>query len=236
MKKRNFKIPNYQWVFIAIFVIILASILLYFSFQKNNKNLNVGNNMTSKSMQEIEEYILNISSYEATIDVTVQSNKNETKYQLKQSFCMPNIAKQVVLQPSNIEGLQTIYDGKNLTLNHTKLNASTLYENYPSIMNNYLWLNCFINEYQEQKQTGKQTKLSEENNTICMEVNLEGISPYISHKKLFIDKQTGNITKLVIQDKNKKNIVYIVYNEIKMNGFKREDVLAFRNTAIRQLY
>ena len=50
----------------------------------------------------------------------------------------------------------------------------------------------------------------------------------LAHKKLLIDKETGNITKLVVQDKNKKNIVYILYNEIKINSLKSEEVLAFK--------
>ena len=38
----------------------------------------------------------------------------------------------------------------------------------------------------------------------------------------------GNIQKLIVQDKNQKNLVYILYNEIKMNSLKKEEVLAFR--------
>ncbi|MBR1802509.1 MAG: hypothetical protein IJ777_00810 [Clostridia bacterium] len=237
MKKINLKLISKKWLILAMIAILLiVGMILYFSFKKDNKNLNLGNNIGNKSIQEIEEYILNISSYEATIDVTIQSNKNETKYQLKQNFSAPNIEKQVVLQPSNIAGLETIYDGNHLTINNTKLNASTVYKNYPYVMNNYLWLNSFIQEYQELKQTVNATKLSEENDIVCMEVNLEGISPYISHKKLLIDKKTGNITKLIIQDKNKKNIVYILYNEIKINSLKKEEVLAFKNILASQLH
>lgn len=229
MKKTGQKQISKKWLIIKIMsIFLIASLILYFSFKNINKNLNSGNNMSNKSIEEIEEYILNISSYEATIDVTIQSNKNETKYQIKQSFSSPNIEKQIVLEPRNIAGLETIYDGNNLKIHNTKMSASTIYENYPYVMNNYLWLNSFIEEYSEAKQNEKNAKLSEKNGLVCMEVNLEGVSPYISHKKLLIDKETGNITKLVVQDKNKKNIVYILYNEIKINSLKSEEVLAFK--------
>lgn len=46
----------------------------------------MGNNLSNKTNQEIEEYILNISSYEAEIDVEVETNKNKTKYKIKQSY------------------------------------------------------------------------------------------------------------------------------------------------------
>ncbi len=72
------------------------------------------------------------------------------------------------------------------------------------------------------------TKLYEEQGQVIMYVNLQGYSPYISSKKLVINKETGIVEKLIVQDTNQKNIVYILYNEIKINSLKKEEVLAFR--------
>ena len=41
---------------------------------------------------------------------------------------------------------------------------------------------------------------------------------YVYNKKLYIDKKTGKPIKLFIQDINKKIFVYILYNEITVNG------------------
>ena len=120
-----------------------------------------------------------------------------------------------------------IYDGSKLTIHNTKLNLSKVYENYPYFTQNYLWLNSFAQDYKEAKNMGKNCKMYEENNNLIMEVILDTSNPYVSSKKLFIDNQTGKITKLVVQDKNKKNTVYILYNEIKINSLKKEEVLAF---------
>ena len=68
----------------------------------------------------------------------------------------------------------------------------------------------------------------EEGNMLVMEVKSDSSNPYISNKELFIDKQTGKINKLVVQDENQKNLVYILYNEIKINSIKKEEILAFR--------
>lgn len=215
-------------IIFVIIAIVVASVLIYFFYKNVNKNSNLGNNLINKTNQEIEEYILNISSYEANVEVTVESNKNKTQYKLKQSYVSPNIEKQVVEEPNNIQGLQTTYDGTKLTINNTKLNLSTVYENYPYFTQNYIWLNSFIEDYKAKKQEGKNCKLYEEDSNLIMEVILEQSNPYVSYKKLFIDKKTGKITKLVVQDKNKKNLVYILYNEIKINSLKKEEVLAFR--------
>lgn len=213
---------------IVIAVILIILITIYIFYKNANKNLNLGNNLTNKTNQEIEEYILNISSYEAEIEVEVEGNKNNTKYKIKQSYISPNIEKQTVLEPSNISGLETIYDGNVLIINNTKLNLSTVYQNYPYIADNFLWLNSFIEDYKAAKNSGTNNKLYEENNMVVMEVMLSQQNPYISHKKLFIDKATGKISKLVVQDKNQKNIVYILYNEIKINSLKEQEILAFK--------
>ena len=209
---------------IAIAVIAIIAIIIYFFSEKVNKNFKMGNNLSNKTNQEIEEYILNISSYEAEIGVEVETNKNKTKYKIKQSYSAPNIEKQTIIEPSNISGLETVYDGNTLKINNTKLNLSTVYQNYQYMTENFLWLNSFIEDYKN----SSNKKLYEENNMIVMEVTPQNNNQYVSLKKLFIDKITGKITKMIVQDKNQKNLVYILYNEIKINSLKKEEVLAFR--------
>ena len=63
---------------IAILAVILIFLIIIIFFLKNDdKNLKIGNTKSNKSIEDIEEYILNLSSYEATVAVTVVSNKNE---------------------------------------------------------------------------------------------------------------------------------------------------------------
>ena len=71
------------------------------------------------------------------------------------------------------------------------------------------------------------TKLYEQNNMVFMEVELTNQNAYVASKKLVIDKANGIIKKLVVQDKNEKKIVYILYNEIIINSVNKEDILAF---------
>lgn len=223
--EKNKKLLQKKWAIILIVALIISILIILIFFLKNaNKKSNFGNNLNNKTLAEIEEYILNISSYEAEISVEVQSNKNQTKYLLKQSYVSPNIEKQVVKEPRNIEGLETIYDGNKLTINNSKLSLTTIYENYEYLTDNFLWLNSFIEDYQN----SLQKNIYEENNQVIMEVKLKSQNPYVSSKKLVINKQTGNIEKLIVQDKNQKNLVYILYNEIKINSLKKEEILAFR--------
>lgn len=62
-------------------MLVIISII----FSKSYETINIGNNNLNKTLEEVEDYILNIKEYTATIEVTVNSNKNNNKYLIKQN-------------------------------------------------------------------------------------------------------------------------------------------------------
>ena len=201
---KNMKKTKLVKIVLLIFIIIF---FLIFFLKNNYKNIKVGNN----SIEEVEEYILNISSYEAKLEIIVKSNKNTNRYIILQTYNKENKTKQVVLEPENIAGLEIEYDGQNLILRNTKLNIEKVYENYKYLTDNFFTLETFIAEYEQLK--NNKTNLYEESENIIMEVEVNK-NKYVYKKTLYIDKNSLEPTKLMIQDINEENIVYILYNEI----------------------
>lgn len=212
---------NKKSLIILICIISAITIISAYFINKNNKifnkNFNIGNNITSKSIQEIEQYILNISSYEAKAEVMIESNKNINKYVLQQKYNNSGKIEQIVLEPSNIEGLTISYNEGNLTINNTKLNLQTVYNNYKYVVDNNLWLNSFIKDYRE----SNNKSISENSDYIVMTVDIPDSNNYGKIKILYINKTTGNPEKMLIQDKNQKNMVYILYSEIRINSVSK---------------
>lgn len=212
---------NKKSLIILICIILAITIITVYFINKNNKifnkNFNIGNNITSKSIQEIEQYILNISSYEAKAEVMIESNKNINKYVLHQEYNNSGKIEQIVLEPSNIEGLTISYNEGNLTINNTKLNLQTVYNNYKYVVDNNLWLNSFIKDYRE----SNNKSISENSDYIVMTVDIPDSNNYGKIKILYINKTTGNPEKMLIQDKNQKNMVYILYSEIRINSVSK---------------
>ena len=208
--------------FLILFLMFI--IVLIFLFQKTYKNNNFGNNINNKNSEEIKNYILSISSYEAQIEVEVKSNKNYNKYIMNQKYAEPNIYKQEILEPSNIKNLIITYDGKNLKIENSKINLNELYENYNCITENFLYITSFVENYKKDNNS----ICIEENNQIIMEANNNINNKYATYKKLYINKEDGKPIKMEILDINKNIIVNIKYNEIKINNVKTEDVLAFK--------
>lgn len=191
-------------IFSIILIIILVSIFLIL-YYKNGK---VGNTIINKSEEQIVDSILNIKSYSAKLDVSIETNKNTTKYVVSQKVENEK-STQEVLEPENIAGVITEYDGTNLKIRNNKLNLETTFQNYQYVVENRLWLNSFIEEFKE----SSNKKVNSKEKEIILEVsNTE--NPYNTYKKLYIDKKTGKPTKLQIEDINKKMLVYILYTEI----------------------
>lgn len=215
---------------ILIIVVILTIILILgFTIFKiiNYKKIQTGNNISDKTLTQVEDYILNISSYDAEIEVEIESNKNKNKYIINQKFCSPNIASQQVIEPKNIEGLTVKYNGSNLEISNTKLDLSTIYENYEYLADNVLWLSDFAQNYRNNGGT-----INEENGIIIMETKRDN-SKYSAKEKLYIDRNANKVTKLVIEDENNKSRIYITYNKIEIGSLNRENVLAFKTDFVK---
>ena len=207
---------------VLIFIVLIILFLSIVFFIKNYyKNMIIGNNISSKSTQEIVDNILNMKSYDTNITVRIISNKNQNTYVLNQSNIEDRIYKQEVLEPENIKGTMIIYNNGKLNVTNTKLNLNNIYENYEYITNNQLLLNSFVNDYKNNK-----TKdINENENNIIMKVETD-VNKYIVLKTLIIDKNTGKPKELQIKDSSQNTLVYILYNRIEVNGIKDDKILS----------
>ena len=194
---------NSKKIFILLFIIILIAIGLFIFFNnKGTKNFKIGNNTSS---QEIVDYILNINSYEAVIEVDVKSNKNENKYKIKQIYNGNDNNSQEVLEPSNIAGVKLIKEGNNLKLENSNLNLTNILQNYEYISDNVLDLGSFIENYNN----NSNSKWEEKDNKIIMKT---------SNRTLYINRENGLPEKMEIMDNGKKKAIYILYNEVNVNS------------------
>ena len=187
-------------LFFLIIIIILGLVLIFKN--KGTKNFKIGNNTSS---QEIVDYILNINSYEAVIEVDVKSNKNENKYKIKQVFNGKDNNSQEVLEPENIAGVKLIKEGNSLRLENSNLGLTNILQNYEYISDNALDLSSFIEDYKN----NSNSKWEEKNDKIIMKT---------SSKTLYINRENGLPEKMEIQDNDKKTAVYILYNEVNVNS------------------
>ena len=194
---------------VSIFIIIIIFFIIFFS--KNMANIfKTGNNNTS---QTIVNDILNIKSYELKAEIEIKSNKNENNYIIKQKYISPEYNSQEVIEPENIKGVIIEREGNKLKIQNTKLNLTTMFNNYEYLSENVLDLSSFIQECKNEDY-----KQKENSNEITLEISSKTANPYIVKKILYIDKKTAKPTKMEIKDNNQKAEIHILYTEVKINN------------------
>lgn len=212
-------------IVLIIGIILVLIFFIIFAYKK----FFTGNNI-DRTTQGITNYILNISSYEAKIKITIESNKNKNQYILNQKYTNEdNVFKQEVIEPSNIQGLTVIYNGENLKIENTKLNLSEIYEQYEYISENSLCLYNFIEDYR----ASEQSNVEETDKQIIMNTKTKNESnKYMMYKTLYIDKESLKPTKMEIKDINRNTLIYIEYNEIEIDSTNKGEILAFNTNDI----
>lgn len=197
---------------ILIFFLIL---LIVFIFLKTEyKGTYLGNNIS-----EID--ILNISSYEATVEINVISNKNQNKYIMKQQYKKENIFKQEVLEPNPLKGLTITSSGNSVTIENKILDLKNVYENLGGNISN-LNLVSFIHNYKN----GNKNEVEETEDERIMKTEIkDSKNKYQMYQNLYLGKSTNLPTKMEILDVNKNVTVYILYREINVNRLKDSDMV-----------
>ena len=178
-------IKSKKFLIIVVGIAILLVIISIIFSKKSYETINIGNNNLNKTLEEVEDYILNIKEYTATIEVTVNSNKNSNKYLIKQNHKEKN-DEQEVLEPDTIKGVKLIYKDSSLIVENSNLNLEKIYNNYPYIESNILWLNSFIEEYRN----SEQRNITEKNEEIVMQIKRKNDKKIATEEANFRQKNT----------------------------------------------
>ncbi|MCI8641506.1 MAG: hypothetical protein HFJ59_06555, partial [Clostridia bacterium] len=178
----------------------------------------------NSTSQEIVDYILNTNSYKSEVEIEVKSNKNSNKYKMKQEYISKENNIQEIIEPSNIQGIKIIKEENNLKIENTRLSLTKIIEDYKDITQNNLDLINFIENYKN----NSNSKWKEENNQIIMETTVETDNKYQKYETLYISKEKAEPIRMEIKDTNQNTIIYIIYNEIKINKTANQKIFAFR--------
>ncbi|MBR6033990.1 MAG: hypothetical protein IKP28_04570 [Clostridia bacterium] len=85
----------------VILILILIISIIHIFLEKNYNSEKIGNTMIKQN--DIQAYILNISSYEAIADITVTNGKTTNNYKVKQNERIDGLFEQEVIEPKIIE-------------------------------------------------------------------------------------------------------------------------------------
>lgn len=196
---------NKKFLIIFVFICSIIFCIFYYIFSDSGNNIN-------RSQEQIVEEVLNgFNNYEANMEVTVKSNKNQNKYEINQ-VVDNEYSKQEVVSPENLKNMIIELEKNKLKILNSNLNMEKIYENYDYVLNNSLFLNSFTNDY-----FNNNSEIYEEDGKIVVEIKLSNNSnTYTKYKYLYLNAENYAPEKLVIKDITKNPYISIIYNDIKI--------------------
>ena len=196
---------------LIIGLILIIMIILIFFISIYYKNKITGNNINIKNNEDIIAYVKNIKNYKANLDVTIYSNKNETKYKIYQEV-KNDKSIQIVKEPKEIENLTIEKENNQVRIKNTNLNLEKIYTNYSEYLSNLLCLDSIVKQMQDGNM-----KVEEQENIVILKLENYEKNTYGKYIEIYFNKETKKIEKIEIKDKNQKTRICILYTDIEIN-------------------
>ena len=186
-------------------------IILIFFISIYYKNKITGNNINIKNNEDIIAYVKDIKNYKANLDVTIYSNKNETKYKIYQEV-KNDKSIQIIKEPKEIENLTIEKENNQVRIKNTNLKLEKIYTDYSEYLSNLLCLDSIVKQIKNEN-----IKVKEEGNTVVLKLENYEKNTYGKYIEIYFNKETKKIEKIEIKDKNQKTRICILYTDIEIN-------------------
>ena len=196
---------------LIIGLILIIMIILIFFISIYYKNKITGNNINIKNNEDIIAYVKDIKNYKANLDVTIYSNKNETKYKIYQEV-KNDKSIQIVKEPKEIENLTIEKENNQVRIKNTNLKLEKIYTDYSEYLSNLLCLDSIVKQMQNEN-----LNIEEEGNTVILQLENYEKNTYGKYIEIYFNKETKKIEKIEIKDKNQKTKICLLYTDIEIN-------------------
>lgn len=191
---------------VAIIFILVISVFYCYKF------FIPGNNKSVKDVNELNEYILNIESYNLEAKITVNSNKNTNTYWLKEKSENGSLVTEVISENTN-NGIICEYKNESLTIRNTQLELPRIFADYKELFTNPLDLNSFIQDYKLDEK--KEIKTKDDYYIVSVKsVNTQ--NKYTTHKVMYFSRSKNQIERIEVKDINNNQTIIIEYSNFKL--------------------
>lgn len=191
---------------VAIIFILVISIFYCYKF------FIPGNNKSVKDVNELNEYILNIESYNLEAKITVNSNKNTNTYWLKEKSENGSLVTEVISENTN-NGIICEYKNESLTIKNTQLGLPRIFADYKELFTNPLDLNSFIQDYKLDEKKEVKTK---DDYYIVSVKSMNTQNKYTTHKVMYFSRSKNKIERIEVKDINNNQTIIIEYSNFKL--------------------
>ena len=165
----------------------------------------------------IQDKLINMQSYSATVDVTFFSNKGENSYTMIQEARNDGKYYIETTAPEHLKGNIILYDGKMLWQYNPQLDKKISVGEKEKMARKQIDIFSFLENHLKSKDVALETANIEKSMYTILEAKIPGDDKYFSTEKLFINNETSAPEKLIIYDKENKERVVAQYKNFIYN-------------------
>lgn len=179
---------------------------------------------SAKKPEDVQKLLMKLKTYQCDVVFAVTNNKSTNVYKAKHMYKYPNKYRIEILEPNELKGQTTIYNGDKAYIFHPQLNTSLITQNFNHSTEYSAFVGTFIEAFKNNG--GARFKMDSFQDKQCyvLEIPIEGENPYRTLEKIWIDADSILPVKAEILDKNNKVSAQVLYENFEANP-KLEDSL-----------
>ncbi len=171
----------------------------------------------ASAFEKVHKQLTEMKTYSCVVGITQNSNKGSKEYEVKQFHEMSGRYRMEIVSPEKVAGSITIFDGKSIMQFNPRVEGSLRIDVPPSQIRNELFLGQFVKNYLQSEGVAVSVANLDGANTTVLEAIIPGDHPYMQTEKLWVDNETFKPIKMVIYDKDEKEIIIVNYREFEYN-------------------
>jgi outer membrane lipoprotein-sorting protein len=179
---------------------------------------------TAKKPEDVQKLLMKLKTYQCDVVFVVTNNKSTNVYKAKHMYKFPDKYRIEVLEPNELKGQTTIYNGDKAYIYHPQLNTYLNTQNFNNSMEYSTFVGAFVERFKDNG--GARFKLDSFQDKQCyvLELPIKDENPYRTMEKIWIDTDSILPVKVEILDKNNKVNAQVLYENFVVNP-KLEDSL-----------
>lgn len=172
---------------------------------------------SARKPQDIQKFIMKLKAYKCDVVYSVTNNKSTNVYRAKHMYKAPDKYRIEIVEPEELKGQTTIYNGDKAYIHHPRINTTMITENFNDTIEYSTFVGAFVEYFKDNG--GARFKLEALNDIQCyvLEVPLDNANMYRAIEKIWINAENAIPIKTELLDKNKNVNAQVLYENFEIN-------------------
>ncbi len=182
-----------------------------------------GGQGSKKSYEKISKELMGLKDYTCDVTMRVTNNRSTMEYRLKHFYKSPGKYKVEVLEPAELKGQVTIYNGESSYIYHPGIEQYFVTENFTGSVEYNSFIGSFIDRLGKRSEIKVSSGMEGEKELYIMEFEIPRPNRYMKTERLWLDPEAAVPVKAEIYGDDGRRNVEIYYNNFVCNSSLKDE-------------